>query len=347
MNPTNPSKNTEISPIVWQNDHLQLLDQRLLPHQEQWVQCHSSADAAIAIADMVVRGAPAIGITAAYAVVLATLRQEDLSQAIAVLRAARPTAVNLAWALDEMTAVIKQNADNLADALLQHAQSIHRDDLLSCKHMGELGADFIQASIATPPFNVMTHCNTGALATAGYGTALGVIRSLASRHSIACVYVNETRPWLQGARLTAWELQQEGIAHRLQADSAAAHSIVSHDIKWIIVGADRIAANGDVVNKIGTFGLGVLASQLGAKLMVVAPEPTIDMSLASGQEIPIEQRAADEVSSIKGHAIAPHDTACHNPAFDMTPAALVSVLVTDKGVIERPNSEKMRLSFSN
>lgn len=339
--------NAKITPIIWENNTLKLLDQRELPHQETWLCLDNSKDTAQAITDMVVRGAPAIGITAAYGVVLAALRGENLAEAMRTLADARPTAVNLHWALEKMRQVIEiaESDASMAESLLSCAQAIHEDDLTSCLAMGELGADIIAKEVLDEHFSVMTHCNTGALATGGYGTALGVIRSLAGRERIQCVYVNETRPWLQGSRLTAWELKQEQIPHLLQADSAAAHSIREHDIRWVIVGADRVAANGDVVNKIGTFSLAIIAKQLGAKMMVVAPRSTVDMTLANGSEIPIEQRPMNEVSTIKGLTIAPADTQCNNPAFDMTPANLIDVLVTDDGAIFQPDRSKMAAHF--
>ena len=331
---------SSITPLTWQDDALVLLDQRLLPQQEVYVRCTTSATVVAAIAAMVVRGAPAIGIAGAYGAVLAAREaytgaphawQAALAPLLAALRAARPTAVNLAWAIDLMTSVSARATDNPEPRLLAEARRIHAEDLAANHRMGELGAAFIQ-----PGSRVMTHCNAGALATAGYGTALGVIRSAHHAGRLAEVIATETRPWLQGARLTAWELHRDKIPVRLITDNSAAHVMRERRIDWVIVGADRDAANGDVANKIGTYGLALIARAHGAKVMVVAPRSTIDLNTASGADIPIEERAGDEVLEIAGTRFAALGVAALNPVFDVTPAALIDVLVTEAGVVERP-----------
>src|SRR6185437_14210494 len=259
-----------IRAVQWRGNHLRLLDQRRLPHAEVWLDCRGADEVAQAIRDLVVRGAPAIGIAAAWGVVLAAQRGDDLEAALAGLRAARPTAVNLMWALDRMRARISAGAN--AQALANEAQTIQDEDLVANRRMGELGAALIE-----PGSGVLTHCNTGSLATAGYGTALGVIRAGVAGGRIRHVYAGETRPWLQGARLTMWELARDGIPATLIADSAAAHLMREHRLQWVIVGADRIAANGDVANKIGTYQLAISARHHGARFMVVAPSSTVDM----------------------------------------------------------------------
>lgn len=332
--------------IVWRDDQLFLLDQRALPTETRFVVCQTAAETARAITDMVVRGAPAIGVTAAYGVVLSAREhfhhqptdwREGVEQDLKLLAAARPTAVNLFWALERMHRLMA-TLDQLdpVPALLVEAQRIQREDVAANQAMGELGAALIEAQT-----NVITHCNAGALATGGYGTALGVVRSAHAAGKIGRVYADETRPWLQGSRLTAWELQQSGIPVTVQADNVAASLMARGDIGWVIVGSDRIAANGDVCNKIGTYSLAVLARHHGVRFMVAAPTSTIDMRVASGADIPIEERAPDEVLSCGGTRVAPHNAEAHNPVFDVTPAALVDVIVTERGVIERPDAEKI------
>ena len=279
--------------VQWQDDRLRLLDQRLLPREERWIDCRSAAEVTQAIRDLVVRGAPAIGIAAAWGVVLAARQGEPLDAALAMLRAARPTAVNLMWALDRMKARIARGAD--AEALAAEAQAIQDEDLAANRHMGELGAALI-----APDSGVLTHCNTGSLATAGFGTALGVIRAGVAAGRIARVYAGETRPWQQGARLTMYELVRDGIPAKLIADSAAAHLMKSGEVQWVIVGADRIAANGDTANKIGTYQLAIAARHHGVKFMVAAPSSTVDMATASGETIEIELRDPAELLGIGG-----------------------------------------------
>jgi len=333
--------------LVWHEDALHLLDQRLLPERARFLRCQDAGEVAQAITDMVVRGAPAIGIAAAYGVVLAARRgyvqwgagwSHHLGPDLAGLAQARPTAVNLAWALQRMRGCIARcgEGDPLG-SLLAEARAIHQEDRLANRRMGELGAALIEG-----PTRVITHCNAGALATGGYGTALGVIRSAFAAGRLSGVYADETRPWLQGARLTAWELQQDAIPVVLQADGAAAALMAEGGIGWVIVGADRIAANGDVANKIGTYGLAVLARYHRVGFMVVAPTSTLDLGVASGAEIPIEARDPSEVLACGGRRVGPEGVAARNPVFDVTPAELVDALVTERGVILSPDRPKIR-----
>ena len=313
-----------MEPIRWKGDRLELLDQRLLPDQKKYVACRTAQQVAKAIRDMVVRGAPAIGCTAAFGVVLG----KGSKQAYDVLAKSRPTAVNLFWALERMKQV--SNIDLEAEAL-----AIFHEDLEANHTLGKLGAELVPERA-----RVMTHCNTGALATAGYGTALGVIRS--SKHKNISVIANETRPYLQGARLTAWECVQERIPCTLITDSMAGHLMARGEVDLVIVGADRIAANGDVANKIGTYPLAVLASRHGIPFYVAAPCSTFDLSIADGSKIPIEERSADEVTGYRGARWAPKGVAVRNPAFDVTPAELVTGIVCERGVILRPTREKIQ-----
>ena len=327
-----------IRAVQWRDDLLRLLDQRKLPLSEEWVECRSAEEVTQAIRDLVVRGAPAIGIAAAWGVVLAAQRGDDLDNAIARLRAARPTAVNLMWALDRMRASMNAGAD--AQALAEEAQRIQEEDLAANRRMGELGAALIEPGSA-----VLTHCNTGSLATAGYGTALGVIRAGIEQDRIAQVYADETRPWLQGARLTMWELARDGIPAKLIADSAASHLMRHGEVRWVIVGADRIAANGDTANKIGTYQLAISAKHHGVKFMVVAPSSTIDMNTPDGYSIEIELRDPSELLSHNGARTVAEGAQAWNPVFDVTPHELIDAIVTERGVIERPDAEKMRAQF--
>ncbi len=322
-----------LRPVSWHGEQLHLLDQRQLPQKYQIIVLETAVSVAQAISDMVVRGAPAIGITAAYGVVLAakaayaiapdnwqTVIETDLQQ----LAQARPTAVNLVWALQRLRTCFAKITGNPVPVLLEEAKRIQQEDIDANHQMGELGAALLPTGC-----RVLTHCNAGALATGGYGTALGVIRSAYAAGKISQVYADETRPWLQGARLTAWELLQDGIPVTLLADSAAAALMQQKQIDWIIVGADRITANGDVANKIGTYSLAVLARQHGVKFMVVAPTSTIDMNLTEGSQIVIEERAMAEVLTIGGQALAASGAKAWNPSFDVTPATLINVIVTD------------------
>ncbi|MEJ2344422.1 MAG: S-methyl-5-thioribose-1-phosphate isomerase [Gammaproteobacteria bacterium] len=335
-----------IRAITWHHDRLLLLDQRRLPAQQTYVELDDAAAVASAIRDMVVRGAPAIGIAAAYGVVLAARRrlgeagsrwkqaiEADLQQ----LAVARPTAVNLCWALERMRGVIAEvSATDAVDRLSAEARCIHDEDIDANRRMGELGAALIET-----PCSVLTHCNTGSLATGGYGTALGVIRSAYAAGRVQQVFADETRPWLQGARLTAWELVQDGIPVQLLVDSAAPYLMAGGQVGWVITGADRITANGDVANKIGTYAAAVAARHHGVGFMVVAPTSTVDMSLASGKEIPIETRAAEEVLGCAGQPVAAAGAGAWNPVFDVTPAELIDAVVTERGVVRHPDREGM------
>lgn len=324
--------------VQWRGDHLRLLDQRLLPQEERWIDCRDAAAVTQAIRDLAVRGAPAIGIAAAWGVVLAAQQGASLDAALAMLRAARPTAVNLMWALDRMKARIAAGAD--AQALEREAQAIQDEDLAANRHMGGLGAALI-----APGSGVLTHCNTGSLATAGFGTALGVIRAGVAQGHIARVFAGETRPWQQGARLTMYELVRDGIPAKLIADSAAAHLMKSGAVQWVVVGADRIAANGDTANKIGTYQLAIAAKHHGVKFMVVAPSSTVDMATVSGEAIEIELRDSTELLSIGGRRVVVEGAEAWNPVFDVTPASLIDAIVTERGVIERPDAASMRALF--
>lgn len=325
--------------LQWRGDCLRLLDQRKLPHQETWIECRSAEDIAAAIRDLAVRGAPAISIAAAWGVVLAAQCRDDLGDSMAKLRAARPTAVNLGWALERMRSRIESGAD--AQGLAIEAKAIQDEDLASNRKMGELGAALIE-----PGSGVLTHCNTGSLATAGFGTALGVIRTGVAAGRIARVYAGETRPWLQGARLTMYELARDGIPAQLIADSAAAHLMKSGAVQWVIVGADRIAANGDAANKIGTYQLAIAAKHHGVKFMVVAPSSTVDMDTPSGEKIEIEVRDPSELLSIGGTRNVVEGASAWNPVFDVTPAALIDAIVTERSVLERPDAAAMRSHFA-
>ena len=333
-----PSDHDTIRAVQWRDDCLRLLDQRKLPFDEAWVDCRDASEVAEAIHDLVVRGAPAIGITAAWGVVLAAQRGDDLDATMATLRAARPTAVNLMWALDRMRACIDGRAD--AESLAREAQAIQDEDLAANRAMGAMGAALIQ-----PESGVLTHCNTGSLATAGFGTALGVIRAGYESGNIARIFADETRPWLQGARLTMWELQRDGIPATLIADSAASHLMRAGEVKWVIVGADRIAANGDTANKIGTYQLAIAAKYHGVKFMVVAPSTTVDMATPSGEAIHIELRDPLELLSHAGQRTVAENAQAWNPVFDVTPHELIDVLVTERGVIERPDAAALRAMF--
>jgi methylthioribose-1-phosphate isomerase len=311
-----------VEALRWRGDRLELLDQRFLPDKTLYVTCRSAADVAAAIRDMVVRGAPAIGCAAAFGVVLSNGSPESYD----ALAKSRPTAVNLFWALERM-----KQAKNLET----EAKAIFAQDLAANRAMGTLGAELLPRGA-----RVMTHCNTGALATAGHGTALGVIRSARSKNVsvIAC----ETRPYLQGARLTAWECVQEGIPCTLITDSMAGHLMSRGEVDVVIVGADRIAANGDVANKIGTYSLAVLARRHGIPFYVAAPLSTFDRTIPDGSRIPIEERPADEVTGYRGTRWAPQGVSVRNPAFDVTPAELITGIICEKAVVLAPSREKLQ-----
>lgn len=321
-----------VESLIWSGTVLRVLDQRVLPLSEVWIDCGSAAEVADAIHSMAVRGAPAIGIAAAYGVALDALAGRDRALAAERLARSRPTAVNLHWALKRMAAMAEAGAS--PERLLAEARAIHEEDREQNRRIGELGARLLPDSAV-----VITHCNTGSLATGGHGTALGIIRSAHVQGKIREVFACETRPWLQGARLTAWELMREGIPARLIADSAAAHLMRSTRIDAVIVGADRIAANGDTANKIGTYALAVAARAHGVKFIVAAPSGTFDLNCADGSRIPIEERPGTELTEFRGQAIAPPGIEAWNPVFDITPAAWIDALVCERGVAQPPNVE--------
>jgi methylthioribose-1-phosphate isomerase len=334
----------ELRTVWWEAGAVCLIDQRVLPQHFETVRCTSVAATAEAIRTMVVRGAPAIGCTAAYGMALAAqtstsnsteLRLEELRAAKRVLDAARPTAINLAWATARMLITAERDRSAtpamLAAALLSEAHAIWAEDLAMCHAIGAHGAALIPAS-----GRVLTHCNAGGLATAGYGTALAPIRTAHAAGRSIHVLVDETRPFLQGARLTAWELQQAGIPLTLITDSMAAYFMRRGEVDCVIVGADRIVANGDIANKIGTYGLAVLARAHQIPFYVAAPTSTIDMHLAHGDDIPIEQRNPAEVTSLAGIQIAPVGVTAAHPAFDVTPAEYITAIITERGIVRPP-----------
>ncbi|HSN91713.1 MAG TPA: S-methyl-5-thioribose-1-phosphate isomerase [Anaeromyxobacteraceae bacterium] len=321
-----------LRPVLYDDgrDLVRLLDQRLLPAEERWLELASADEVAGAIRDLAVRGAPAIGVAAGYALAVEARRgagPERLRESAELLARARPTAVNLAWAVRRMSGRIGRGADEL----LAEAHAIRDEDEAACRRIGALGAPLL-----SPGARVLTHCNAGALATAGYGTALGVVRAAVESGNPVQVLADETRPFLQGARLTAWELHREGIPVTLLTDGMAGWLMARGEISCVLVGADRIAANGDVANKIGTYGLAVLAAHHGLPFYVAAPWSTVDLSTAAGAGIPIEERDGDEVVEIAGRRIAPAGVSARYPAFDVTPAHLVTAIVTERGVVRQP-----------
>ncbi|MDP4549178.1 S-methyl-5-thioribose-1-phosphate isomerase [Marinobacter sp. MDS2] len=339
-------------PVRWHGDSLELLDQRLLPTEEHWITAEGASAVAQCITDMVVRGAPAIGISAAYGVALAARHaggsanwQAEVGQAIDQLAQSRPTAVNLFWALKRMETVFLECSalDEAVERLAAEAVLIHREDIAANLAMADHALEVMNPEQA---IGVLTHCNTGALATGGYGTALGVIRRLHERNLLGQVYADETRPWLQGSRLTAWELSRDEIPVTLNADGAAAAILASGKVRWVVVGADRITANGDVANKIGTYSLAVLARYHGVGFMVVAPSSTVDMTLREGAQIPIEEREGTEVREIRGIPLAPAGVDVFNPVFDVTPANLIDAIVTEKGAVLKPDVAGMKALFA-
>jgi len=339
----------KVKAIEWRDSTLYLLDQRALPFEESWIAYDSAAAVAEAIRSMVVCGAPAIGICAAYGVVLAARARlaaggdwfVALEEDFTLLAGSSPVAVNLSWALSRMRerlARVKEQADPLA-ALEAEALAIHESDREANLNMAQLGVDLIRRHQGNPQA-LLTHGNTGALATGGFGTALGVIRAAWLEGMVEQVYVDETRPRLQGSRLTAWELAGEGIPVTVNVDAAAAHLMKTKGVTWVVVGAERITANGDVANRIGTYQLAVNAMHHGVRFMVVAPSSSIDMSLASGEDIPCEECAGEELLEIAGRRMGEGIAGC-NPLFDVTPADLIDAIVTEKGVVERPDAAKM------
>jgi methylthioribose-1-phosphate isomerase len=337
-----------IGPIDWSDGRLRLLDQTRLPQEEVWLTLADHRQVAEAIRSMRVRGAPAIGVAAAYGLALAAgaTGVSDRDGLLVELRAAaeelagtRPTAVNLSWALRRVltAAEAAPDAESMRRVVLEEAQRIQREDVEANRRLGRLGAALVPDGAT-----VLTHCNTGALATAGYGTALGVVRAAAEQGKRVRVIVTETRPLLQGARLTAWELARDGIDCTLIVDNAAGALMRRGEVDLVIVGADRIAANGDVANKIGTYTLAVLAREHGLPFYVAAPTSTIDLSLPTGDDIAIEERSAEEVTTAGGRRIAPEGVAVANPAFDVTPDRLIDAIVTERGVAWPPYAESLR-----
>ena len=325
--------------IRWEGKTLYLLDQTKLPVEEIWLPYTDYRPVADAIRTMVVRGAPAIGVTAAYAYCLAALAGEDLKQAKTVLAASRPTAVNLFWALDRM----ERKADDCGgnpETLIAEAIAIHQEDVAMCKVIGLYGA-----SVVPDHAHILTHCNAGALATGGYGTALGVIRAAHEQGKVDMVYADETRPMLQGARLTAYELVTDHIPATLIADNMAASLMAKGKIDMVVVGCDRMAANGDFANKIGTYSVAVNAHHHGVPFYVALPCSTIDLTIPDGNGIPIEERDKNEVRTLYGVQTAPATVEVYNPAFDVTPHSLVTGIITEKGVIYPPFKENLKRLF--
>jgi methylthioribose-1-phosphate isomerase len=338
-----------VETLRWTGEGLELIDQRALPQRVHYLTCTSAGDVARAIRDMVVRGAPAIGCAAAYGIALDALRAvasreplaRSLPAAFEVLAASRPTAVNLFWALARMRrcrdALATAPETDVVAALVAQACAIHAEDIAANRALGQLGAELLPQRA-----RVLTHCNAGALATTGHGTALGVIRSAVAAGKHIEVIADETRPVLQGARLTAWEMQQEGIPVTLIADGAAGYLMSRGEIDAVIVGADRVAANGDVANKVGTYMVATLARRHGIPFYVACPMSTLDLTIATGADIPIEERPAMEVLGFNETSWAPDGVQVRNPAFDITPAELVSALITERGVARAPYSESIR-----
>ncbi|WP_392542397.1 S-methyl-5-thioribose-1-phosphate isomerase [Oryzobacter telluris] len=314
-----------------------LLDQTLLPGRTTFRDIRSTDDLVTAIAELAVRGAPALGVAGAMGVVVAMDEgarsgwdEAQVQQAVDRVRHARPTAVNLAWGVDQVRPLMEQGRD----AVLAAAREVARDDEAANRELSRLGADWLLERLDRPRLRVLTHCNTGSLATSAWGTALGVIRELHARDRIELVYADETRPLLQGSRLTALELASDGIPHVVQADGAAASTILRGLVDFAVVGADRIAANGDAANKIGTLGVALACADAGIPFMVAAPWSTVDLSMADGSGIEIEERSGDEVTVLNGTRLAPVDSSGFNPAFDVTPARLVDAVATERGVAE-------------
>jgi methylthioribose-1-phosphate isomerase len=343
--------------IAREDDVVVMIDQRKLPAQEVYVRCKSASDVARAIRTMVIRGAPAIGVAAAMGLALgmrkssATGTQKfaaEFQKSCDLMAATRPTAVNLFWAIERMkrcfaeAAQAGQSVDQIKDRLDREAQLIHDEDVQSCRAMGAYGAEVVPADA-----RVLTHCNAGALATAGYGTALGVIRGAVEQGKRVVVFADETRPFLQGARLTAWELVRDGIPTTVITDNMTAALMRKMPIDLVVVGADRIAANGDTANKIGTYGVAVLAREHKVPFYVAAPLSTIDMNTPDGDHIPIEERNAREVSHVGSSQLAPEGASIWNPAFDVTPHEYIAGIITERGIYRAPYIESLKAAFAN
>jgi methylthioribose-1-phosphate isomerase len=330
-----------VETIQWTDTGVVMIDQTRLPREQVFVTCRTYLEVANAIKTMVIRGAPAIGVAAAMGIALGVAAGADFETVCSTLGATRPTAVNLFWGIERMRRLYESLdgavRDQVIRRMIEEAQQIRLEDIAICKAIGKNGADLVPDGKT-----VLTHCNAGALATAGYGTALGVIRAAVSSGKTIDVMADETRPFLQGSRLTAWELQHDGIPVKLITDNMAGHFLHSGRIGCVVVGADRIAANGDVANKIGTYSVAVLAKENGVPFYVAAPISTLDLSLASGDLIPIEQRASSEVTHVFGVPIAPEDIGVENPAFDVTPSRYVTAIITERGIARAPYEESLR-----
>ncbi len=336
-----------VETIEWTPSGVVMIDQTRLPLHEEYVTCRNYEEVATAIRDMIIRGAPAIGVAAAMGVAIGVQHaaEADLDGQVEVicetLAKTRPTAVNLFWAIDRMKRLYAtlrgRPLDEIRARMISEAQIVREEDIAINRAIGRHGAALIPDRKT-----VLTHCNAGALATAGYGTALGVIRAAIESGKQIDVFADETRPFLQGARLTVWELQQDRIPTTLITDNMAGHFMKSGRIGCVVVGADRIAANGDVANKIGTYSVAVLAKENGVPFYVAAPISTLDLTLASGEQIPIEERSAAEVTQVFGHAVAPEGTAVKNPAFDVTPSRYVTGIITENGVAHAPYEESLK-----
>jgi methylthioribose-1-phosphate isomerase len=344
---TNYAGVSMVETIQWVDGAVVMIDQRRLPLEETYATCRTYQEVAAAIRDMIIRGAPAIGVAAAMGVAIGVAQApaDDLDKQMqticSTLAATRPTAVNLFWALDRMKSLYAslrhQPVAEIRRRMLEEALLVREEDIAICREMGRHGA-----ALVPDGKTVLTHCNAGALATAGYGTALGVIRAAIESGKKVDVFADETRPFLQGARLTVWELQQDGIPATLITDNMAGHFLHSGRIGCVVVGADRIAGNGDVANKVGTYSVAVLAKENGVPFFVAAPISTLDLTLTSGEQIPIEQRPASEVTHVFGQQVAPTGTPVQNPAFDVTPARYVSAIITERGVAYPPFEESLR-----
>jgi methylthioribose-1-phosphate isomerase len=330
-----------VETIQWTDAGVVMIDQTRLPREQSFVTCRTYLEMADAIKTMVIRGAPAIGVAAAMGVALGVQEGADFETVCKTLAATRPTAVNLFWAIHRMrelhAALQSAPRAEIVRRMVEEAKQIRIDDIAICQAIGRHGEPLVPDGKT-----VLTHCNAGALATAGYGTALGVIRAAVSAGKKIDVFADETRPFLQGARLTAWELQQDGIATTLITDNMAGHFLHSGRIGCVVVGADRIAANGDVANKIGTYSVAVLAKENGIPFYVAAPVSTFDLTLPSGDSIPIEQRSPDEVTHVFGVPVAPEAMAAANPAFDVTPSRYVTAIICERGVARAPYEESLR-----
>ena len=335
---------TPFMAIEWKENKIILLDQTALPIAENYIAYDSIDELIVAIQKLVVRGAPALGVTGAYGVVLALdeavrkdLSAEQLEKNIDALRDARPTAVNLAWAVEK----IRKHVPNGRDAVMAAAQELASDDKQSSTDMGNIGADWLINKLGAKPLTLLTHCNTGSLATTGTGTALGVVKEMHKRGYVKEVYADETRPLLQGSRLTAWELMKSEIPYRIEPDGAAAMAILSGRIDAALIGADRIAKNGDSANKIGSLSVALACHAAGIPFLVIAPESTVDRSIATGKEIHIEIRGDEELTHFKGMQVAPIGAKTFNPAFDVTPAEYISAVITEKQSYEIAKGETL------